>query len=199
MGFHFYPRTPLEKIGTATELDAVNEILAAIGEDPVENLEMLPPSGNTALLILRNTNTNVQAEGHWFNSEQNIVFHPNANDKEIFLPHNVLGAVGVEVKCIKRGNQLYDKENKTYKFEKAVNCDIVYQLPWEELPNSAQRYITALATEHFIDGMPAEIGVTEARKRALYRAKAAFEQDEVNNEKYNLLDNETISGLMRRS
>lgn len=185
-------------IGTASELDAVNELLAAIGEDPVESLDIMPPSGNTALVTLRSANTAIQAEGHWFNQTEDVTFYPDGNTKEIYLPPNALAVYAAEQKYIKRGARLFDRENKTYKFNNSVDCTVVYQLPWDELPNSAQRYITATAIETFVDGMPAEMAVSEARKRNFLRALVAFRQDDMRNGNYSLLDNQSVTQLMSR-
>ncbi len=184
--------------GTASELDAVNELLAAIGEDPVEYLGIMPPSGNTALVTLRAANTAIQSEGHWFNQDDDVTFYPDGNTKEIYLPSNALAVYASEQKCTKRGGRLYDRENKTYKFDAPVDCTVVYQLPWDELPNSAQRYITATAIETFVDGMPAEMAVSEARKRNFIRALVAFKQDDMRNGNYSLLDNQSVTQLMSR-
>lgn len=186
-------------LGTASELDAVNELLASIGEDPVEDLENLPPSGNTALTVIRATSRDTQAEGHWFNQETDFVFVPDPISNEVLLPSNILGITGVDQDLIKRGGRLYDRDNKTFYFTQSVTCSVILHLPWDELPTTAQRYFTAIATERFIDGMPSEAAISDARNRNYSRALVAFKQDEIRNGKYNLLENSTISQLTRRS
>lgn len=188
----------MNALGLASELDAVNEMLAAIGEDPVEIIENLPPSGNTALTTLRAVSRDFQEEAHWFNTETGYELTPNASG-EIIIPSNILSLDGTEADVIERRPRLYDRENATFIFTAAVACDVILQLPWSELPSVARRYITAMATERFVDGFPGATAVTEARNRNLMRAKVAFERAVIRNEDLNLVDNETIQQLTRRS
>lgn len=188
----------MDTLGSASELQAVNELLAAIGEDPVENLEELPPSGNVALVTLRGTARDLQEEGYWFNSEDDYLLTPNG-DGEILIPQNILSLDGTDLDVIQRGTRLYNRESKTFTFDSAVSCSVILHLEWDELPSVVRRYITALAVEKFVDGFPGANAVTEARHRNLIRAKVAFDKAEIRNGNYNLLDNEHIQQKNRRS
>lgn len=188
----------METLGSSSEVQAVSELLAAIGEDPVENIEDLPPSGNTALATLRGTSRDFQEEGHWFNQETDYVLEPNGSG-EIIIPDSILDIDSVDGDAIQRGSRLYDRENKTYLFNTSVSCSVTFHLKWDELPSVARRYITALAIEKFVDGFPGAQAVTEARNRNLIRAKVAFDKATIRNGDYNLLNNESISQKNRRS
>ncbi|AMD61439.1 hypothetical protein AWN88_25610 [Agrobacterium tumefaciens] len=187
----------METLGSSSEVQAVSELLAAIGEDPVENLEDLPPSGNTALVTLRGTSRDLQEEGHWFNSEDDYVIEPNEGG-EIIIPESILSIDSPDLDVIQRGRKLYNRETKTFTFDSALTCSVILQLEWDELPSVARRYITALAIERFVDGFPGATAVTEARNRNLLRAKVAFDKAELRNGDYNLLDNESIQQKNRR-
>lgn len=185
-------------IGPASELSAVNEMLAAIGEDPVESLDNLPPSGNTALHTLQTTARDFQEEGFWFNREEAYDLSPD-EDGYVFLPLNALSVSPDESRYVERGDRLYDREEQTFQHELEITCEVVLHLPWNELPSAARRYITALATEKFVDGFPGANAVTEARHRNLLRAKVAFERAVIRNEGLNMMNNTTIQQLTRRS
>jgi len=189
----------MEILGAATELSAVNEMLASVGEDPVEALEILPPSGLTALAILRGMSRDTQEEGFWFNEEVAYELKPDPQTKEITIPDNILRIDSEQGDCIRRGNRFYDREHKRFTFDEAVKCEVVLHLPWADLPSVVRRYITALATEKFIESFPAAQATTEARLRNLSRAKAAFEKAAIKNADYNLLGNQTIQYRLRRS
>ena len=191
----------MSTFGAASELAAVNEMLAAIGESPVDDLENLPPSGNTALTVLRGMSRDFLEEGHWFNTEGGYEMTPDL-DGRIAIPDTILsidededGAEDV----IQRGAFLYDRANRTFIFDAPVTCSVILHLEWGDLPSVARRYITALATERFIDGFPGANAVTEARHRNLVRAKVAFNKAVIRNEDLNLLNNTTVAGLTRRS
>lgn len=172
-------------------------MLAAIGEDPVEDLIGLPPSGNTALAILRSTSRDTLEEGHWFNSETDYVLTPEP-DGTIRLPDSILSVRAADRDVIERRPRLYDRESRSYKFDGPVTCDVILSLSWDELPSVARRYIIAVATERFVDGFPGAQAVTEARHRNLMRATVAFKKAEIRNGGYNLLRNPTIQQLTRR-
>lgn len=188
----------MEALGPASEVQAVSEMLAAIGEDPVEDIENLPPSGNTALATLRATSRDLQEEGHWFNSEDDYALEPNADD-EIVIPDTILSIRGMDTIYVERRPRLYDRAAKTFTITTPVNCAVIFHLSWDELPSVARRYITALAIERFVDGFPGANAVTEARHRNLIRAKVAFDKAAIRNERLSLLNNQSIQQLMRRS
>jgi len=179
-------------------LIAVNEMLASIGEDPVEALEILPPSGITALTILQSISRDYQEEGYWFNEELDYELQPNPTTKEIFIPDNILRIDSQTGDCIRIGDRLYDKARKSFEFENPVKCEVVLQRQWIELPSAARRYFIALATEKFIESYPAAQATTDARLRNLTRAKAAFEKAAIKNGDYNILSNAHIQQNMRR-
>jgi len=189
----------MEIIGAASELAAVNELLASIGEDPVEALDNLPPSGHTALVVLRGTARDFQQESYWFNHEKDYEFKPDSLTKEIVIPSNIVNADSLEGNCIVRGQRLYDRGAKSYQFDRPVKCEVTFHLPWEELPAVVRRYITALCVEKFIESFPAAQGTTEARLRNLMRAKVAFEKAAIENGDYNLFKNPHIHYNMRRA
>lgn len=186
-------------MSAAAELDAVNEMLAAIGEEPVEELEILPPSGNLARSILSRTSRDLQEEGYWFNTEASYTLTPGA-DSTITVPANVLKIDGVEVDVIQRGDKLYDREGKTFEFSSEVECTVVLHLDWADLPSIVRRYVTALATETFLDSIPGSPGQSDARTRNLMRAQAAFKRAQIEAEDWNLLStNQSIQSALRRS
>ncbi|UFS66942.1 hypothetical protein LO749_20840 [Paracoccus denitrificans] len=184
--------------GDNPELDAVNEMLAAIGEDPIGGLELMPPSANTALHLLRVTARDMQEEGHWFNTEKGYVLLPDT-DGYILIPPGILRFEGEDRDVVDRGGRLYDLENKTLTFTSGVSLEVILNLPWRDLPPVARRYFTAIATERFVEAFPGSPGVTEARNRNLLRARAAFQRAEVDNANHNLLQNQGVLNMMRRS
>jgi len=189
----------MENLGAASLLAAVNELLIAVGEDPLENLDFVPPSANIALTILATTSRDFQEEGHWFNEETDYQLKPDPQTHHITIPANVLRIDSVGGDCIRRGQLLYDKERKSLEFEAPILCDVVLHIPFEDLPASARRLIVALSVEKFIESFPVPQGTTDARLRNLMRARAAFESAAIKNGDLNLLNNGSIQTAMRRS
>lgn len=180
------------------ELEAVNELLAAVGEDPLGGLELMPPSGNTALSVLRRTSRNIQTEGFWFNTEDELELTPDT-DGRITIPESYLRVDGVTANVVDRRPHLYNRDDRTHIFIAPVACRVVHFLDWQDLPHVARWFITASATEVFVDGFPGAQGVTEARNRNLMRATVAFRDAEAEQGGYNLLQNTSILSLLRRT
>jgi len=189
----------MEILGAALELDAVNELLSSVGEDPIENLDNCPPSARTALNVPRTTARDFQQETYWFNHEADYELKPDVTTEEITLSANILNAVSYEGNHIVRGNRLYNLETKSFKFKQPVKCEVTFHLPWAELPAVARRYITALSVEKFIESFPAAQGTTDARLRNLLHAKVAFEKTTIENGGYNLFSNYHVQRNLRRS
>jgi hypothetical protein len=188
----------METLGPASELDAVNELLASIGEDPVSDLEDLPPSGNTALSILRNQSRQVQEEPRWFNLETDVMLTQDV-DGFVHVPDNVLDIDSTDGDIIQVGDRLYNRDSKTYVFSAPVSCEVLWHRPWDELPSVARRFITALAIERFIEGFPGAEATTPSRQRNLARANSAFVRAEIRAGDFNLLNNASIQTIARRS
>lgn len=141
-------------ITPTTELEAVNLMLDAIGESPLNSL------GNSAVVdavkaqaVLSEVSRAVQQKGWHFNTEKDFVLVPTAFDKEITLPSNCLrvDTVGEDkfIDVVQRGKRLYDRRKHTYKFDKGVKVDMVVLLPFEELPEAARYYIAVRSARVF--------------------------------------------------
>lgn len=82
-----------------TELEAVNEILASIGESPVNTIEN-PTNVDVinCLRILRNVNRRVQSKGWTFNKIDSYTLNPDASTHKIRWLSNLLYVVGTDNK-----------------------------------------------------------------------------------------------------
>ncbi|QFP93680.1 tail tubular protein [Ralstonia phage P-PSG-11] len=137
-----------------TEIEAVNLMLDVIGESPISSLE------NSAVVdavkaksVLSEVSRAVQTKGWHFNTEKEFELVPTVFDKEIIVPANVLRIDTVYpdngIDAVHRGNRLYDRRKHTYQFDKSVKVDMVVNLQFEELPESARRYIAIRAARVF--------------------------------------------------
>lgn len=140
-----------------SELEAVNTILSTIGESPVSSLgDQLTTDAVLAQNILHEISREVQTEGWHFNTEVEYPLVPDIDSKNIFLPQN---CVNVDLNqltypdkdVVQRGNRLYDRTLHTYQFNETLYAEITLLLPFEELPESARRYITVRAARVFQD------------------------------------------------
>jgi hypothetical protein len=169
---------PFPTTNAQTELQAVNEILASVGQAPVTTLDQTNPDVAIAYDTLLQVSREVQAEGWTFNKEYDYPFKPAAN-KFITIPNNVieldLAADYRYYDAIRRDGRLYDKINHTYEWnEEQLLCDVVWYFDWIDLPIPIQDYIVARAaavTSSRIVGDPNQFQVIQQRE-AYTRAMA---------------------------
>lgn len=136
-----------------SELDAVNEMLGAIGELPVS--EVLD-AGNTdvavAVRTLRGISREVQSKGLWFNTDEDFQFTLNAEGR-IPLPAQILSIRPVRgprmPRLSHRAGYLYDLSGATDVFSGAPVARVVWLYDFELLPETARRYIAIRAARIF--------------------------------------------------
>ena len=169
---------PFPTTNAQTELQAVNEILASVGQAPVTTLDQTNPDVAIAYDTLLQVSREVQAEGWTFNREYDYPFKPAAN-KFISIPNNVIELdLATDYRyydAIRRDGRLYDKINHTYEWnEEQLLCDVVWYFDWIDLPIPIQDYIVARAaavTSSRIVGDPNQFQVIQQRE-AYTRAMA---------------------------
>lgn len=140
-----------------TQLQAINTMLSAVGEPPVNSLSSQRADSLIALQVLEEISREIQAYGWHFNIENNVTLTPDATGN-IYLPDNVARVdtdplLYVNLDIIMRGNRLYDKVTNSYVFTGALIVTQVVMLDFEELPEPARRYIMIRAARVFMDRM----------------------------------------------
>ena len=137
----------------STELDAINTMLTTIGESPVNSVNASTADTRIAQLILGEVDRATQIKGWNWNTEKEVNLTRNGSN-EIVLANNVV-RVDVsrqeypDVEVVQRGNRLYDKKNKTFVFSKNLTGEVVYLLPFADLPEQARYYIVVRSARLF--------------------------------------------------
>jgi hypothetical protein len=137
-----------------SELEAINIILQAAEEAPVQSLALtgLYPL-DKAKGILSEASAAVQSTGWKFNSEEDFSVSPDGAG-QITLPANMLRfdvAPSNSYKAVQRGTRLYDAQSHSYVFSGAVKGTAVFLLSWDELPQPA-RYFVAIKAARTMQG-----------------------------------------------
>jgi hypothetical protein len=136
-----------------TELEAVNFLLATIGESPVNTVEN---PGNidaaNARARIREISRSTQNKGWHWNTDEGFRLAPNEQG-EVVLPGNTLRVYTVypdwDLDLVVRGKRLYDRRNHTYNINRTVRVDLVRFLAFDEIPEAARWYITVTAARVF--------------------------------------------------
>jgi len=142
----------MASLAPTTELEAVNTILLAVGESPVNSLDTL---GNQSAAIARDTlhavSREIQTLGWWFNQQEGYTFTLNAQGK-VNAPATILKLFPARggVPLVLRGKRVLNPVTGADRFDAPPSADyIVWFLPFEELPESARRYIAVRAARLF--------------------------------------------------
>ena len=142
---------PFPTTNATKELPAINQILSSCGQAPVTTLDTTNPDVAIAYDTLLQVSREVQAEGWTFNKEYHFEFTPDTNN-EILIPNNILqiklteNSANQNKDAIRRSGKLYDRYAHTSQWtEGAIECDVVWEFDWVDLPEPIQNFIVSRA------------------------------------------------------
>lgn len=146
----------LNPTAPTTELEAVNRILAIIGELPIDDVAEASAFNSDvrmAHLALLQHVRNVQVKGWQFNTDEEVTLEPNA-DGFIILGTGVLRVTlsnphRSDEKITVRGQKVYDMRAKSFVFDRPIVVDTVTVLPFDELPEPVRMYVLIKAGRQF--------------------------------------------------
>ena len=179
-------------VAATTELECINIMLAAIGEAPINTLTgTLPVDAVTAQKTLTEINKDVQNEGWSFNQEFNVKLTRDASNQialgtdMLKVDANVFDHPTIDV--IQRGLKMYDRKNNTYVFDTDLTCNITYFRNFDEIPESARRYINIRAARVFVDRLVGDDGLRTYTAQDEARARANLMENDMDNADHNVL------------
>lgn len=148
-----------------TELDAINTMLAVIGEAPISQFADIQANEITDSALAQRTlsevNTQVQNEGWTWNTNYEVEIQPDLI-LEYVLPSNALQTTFspnryAEKPYVARGKKIFDRNAQTYKIASNENPQpivvdtMVVKLDWDDLPYAAQQYISIRGARIYSD------------------------------------------------
>lgn len=135
----------------SNKLDAVNEILSAVGSSPVNSLEdELNVDVLNAVRILDSVSKEIQSRGWDFNIEDSVALLPDDDTNLVPCPNNYLRFVSSGYKLIRRFGYFFDILSQTNEFPEGLTLDtLVRGLDFEELPEVFRKFITCRAARIF--------------------------------------------------
>lgn len=178
-------------------LASINILLQTINELPIENTDDLANStpAQLAEMTINEIKKEVLSDGWHFNTDKNYPFPPDTTGT-IVIPYNVLDIVGSGGKnYIMRDWKLYDKDNFSFIFDEAVECDVVWDMDFNSLTHPIRRYITIKASRVFqartIGDQAAYAYTTADEEDALQVAR----RSEGRTGRYNMLESEEYGSI----
>jgi hypothetical protein len=183
-----------------TELEAINSMLSAIGEQPVNSTED-NVDAVMASRILNEMSRAVQSEGWYFNREKNYKVHPDLSGK-IQIPAGVISYVSSaghnsRHDLVQRGGLMYDLRNHTSDFDSPVVLDVIWLVDFLDLPTTAQQYITIKAARKFQTDVVGDNTLNSFIEKDEFAARVALlrEEQRSNNHTFMQRGRQSMQGL----
>ena len=173
------------------ELEAVNMLLAAVGEAAVSSLETATTVDVTqAKNLLSNINREVQQKGWHFNTEWDVVLSIDS-DSRIPLGTTVLSIYSPSKMTTIRGREgspfLYDLDNNTFTWTASINDAVtITLLDFEDIPQTARQYITTKAARIFQEEIIGQVSAEAVNRQEEVEAYADLLDDEGERSGYNV-------------
>ena len=174
-----------------TELQAVNMLLAAIGEAAVSSLETATTVEVTqAKNLLSNTNRAIQQKGWHFNTEWDVVMTLDLTSR-VPIASNVLSIMIPNKLTTLRGREgspfLYDLENNTFTFGSAPNNAVtITLLDFVDTPHTFRQYVTVRAARIFQEEIIGQVSAEQINRIEESEAYADLLDDETDRAGYNV-------------
>lgn len=188
-----------------SELEAINTMLTTIGQSPVNSITgAVNQDVATAKHILKEARMQTLVRGWKFNTEYNVDLLPDAADGRVRVP---VEALRVDINQrelgyhdpVQRGQYLYDLKSRTYNWSRGFKVDLVVHLEWDQLPESARRYIEAKAAHTFAVRMDVDENRRRAAKENEIECLAALTNHNTDIGNYSMIGgNATSLGILTR-
>lgn len=133
------------------ELSAVNDMLAAIGESPVNSLEDDASADvANARRILNNVNREIQSKGWTYNIVEGETLIPDSFSGFIpYMSDYLRMTVAGGTPYVRRGDNVYDKANRTDVFTGPIVVDLIRLKDYSEMPECFRNWIVVKASRRF--------------------------------------------------
>lgn len=189
-------------LSTSAELDAINDILSAIGEPPVSSLDAEANADvANARRILSNQNRRVQSRGWTFNIEKSVSLAPDVFSGMInFLPTYLkMTSTSGTTNYVKRGEFVYDTSNLTDIFTGPVVVDLITLRDYDEMPWCFRDLIVSKAARQFNMRFFGDDSVEAKLAQEEQEAQMLCNEYELDFGNYNMLDGDAfVGGLLSR-
>tara|TARA_R110002153_G_scaffold36336_2_gene107636 strand:- start:66 stop:665 length:600 start_codon:yes stop_codon:yes gene_type:complete len=187
-----------------TKLEAVNTLLTAIGEAPVNSLTSGLVDAETAETILDSVSREVQSQGWAFNTNYLQEFTPNS-DLQIVIAPDVLRIDMADnrsttIDVVARGSKLYNRATNSFYFEAtaAIKMNTVVVLEFTDLPEAARRYITIRSARVFQDRVVGSDLLHGFHQQDELRALVELKDSDSQVNDHNIFDNYSVASVIDR-
>lgn len=183
------------------EREAINEILVNINELPLDDTDVIEDV-NIAIVankFLTVAKKEILSYGWDFNS-LTLTLYPNTSGY-IVVPDSILSLdPSTDTSTIiVRDYKLYDKSEQTFIFEDGVECDIVDDIAFDDIPFVVANYIVKSALLNAYSNVIGDTNGIEIRARLVSNAKIEAMREDANKINGNVLTNTFATTLLDRT
>jgi hypothetical protein len=184
-----------------TELDVVNEMLASLGESPLNTLDEDHPLVPAGQRLLRVASMREQAKSWWFNKEL-VTLTPDPGTGHITTPADAIRVDPSDpnLAYVQRGRRLYQTYASAtadkFRFSRPVECWLVRNLLFDDLPPSAQILISCAAVLDFQKAYDADAQKFAQIQLEYRTALTNLNAEHIRNQNVNLLNRPSMRRTM---
>lgn len=180
-------------------LSTINECLGLLGELPVNDLLTYHPLIPKAQGLLDSTNSTVQGDSWWFNTEYPEL-HPQVLTNELLLPNDTLAVDSLTAvpAVTYRAGRLYNLDKSTFEFTQPLKVRLRRLVQFEDLPHNARAYVAArakLAFQGSIDGDQIKTQLLQVEVRQTY---AVLNSEHIRNVRANMFNRPGVQFALMR-
>lgn len=187
-----------------TKLSAINTMMSTIGEAPVNSLDSQRSDVLTAISILEEVTREMLSYGWHFNTVDNVVMTPEAENGYIIVSSGLVRIDTEErnssVDPVINGGRLFNRATNSFSFSAPVKTTQVYLMEFSDIPEVGKRYITVRASRIFQDRVVGSIKQHSFTMNDEMQALARLTEYEGEIGDYSMLDSPDVwRTLVRRS
>jgi len=178
------------------KLNVVNQMLATMGEAPLNSLEDDHTLLGACLSTLDDEDKRIQTVGWWFNTET-VTLNPMVNQRISVPGDTLLWRSKCNREIIKRGDYLYNRDGGTPLFTDPVEGELIRRLDFEILDEIVAAYIAACAVQKFQRNFDADNNRKQDLNNDVIRTRADLKAEGVRQSKTNLIYNNLSLARLR--
>lgn len=182
-----------------TELEVVNACLATVGELPLVELSDDHPLVAPARQEFKMARVAVGGKQWWFNTD--LVTLQTANDSFVYVPQDAVAVTPINRRDLSmRGRRLYNRLESTFSVRGPVQCWVIRDIPYDELPVPAQLLISHTAVLAFQKNYDADEAKTAKIERQRVDAFLTLNAEHIRQIRLNPLQSpEVVQKIMNLS
>ena len=184
-------RSPEIHVEVNEELDAVNDVLSAIGETAVNTLDdNVNADVANIRRILNQFNRRIQTRGWEFNVEASEVITPDQFSKEIVWLDDYLKILSPSGATVYRNRNglVYDTVARTDRFDSPITVDLIVLMPYSDMPEIFKQYIVALTAQRFNISFFGDDSIETALNEQVEELNVYMMEYELDYGNFNMLD-----------